>query len=133
MRIFGYALFLGGAFVASVLLHRRVDLWTAGMLAWTGVLAYLGTFTSIEIGSYAWTAIGCIAFVFWGLAEYRTECINMGVAGFSITVMAFYFSSIMDKLDRSFALMVFGVVFLVGGWFLEKMRRQLVARVREAG
>jgi uncharacterized membrane protein len=133
VRIFGYILFLGGAFVVSAVLQRRIDLWTAGMLAWTGVLCSLGAFTSIEIASYVWTVIGCIAFIFWGLAEHRTERINMGVAGFSITVMAFYFSSVMDKLDRSFALMLFGVFFLLGGWFLEKMRRQLVARVREAG
>jgi len=38
----------------------------------------------------------------------------------------FYFSSLFDKLGRSLGLMGLGVLFLLGGWALEKMRRRLI-------
>ena len=129
LRILGYALGLGGAFAVSIALRRRVDFWTAGLLLWTGGLSYLVAYSSLEVVTYLWAAIGCIAMIAWGLAEHRRERINMGVAGFAITVIGFYFSNVMDKLGRSFALMLFGILFLAGGWLLEKTRRQLVARM----
>jgi hypothetical protein len=46
-------------------------------------------------------------------------------------VMWFYFSSIMDKLGRSLGLIMLGVLFLAGGWLLEKMRRKLVGSIPE--
>jgi len=65
----------------------------------------------------------------WGLLERRRERINLGVAGFALTVIIFYFSDVMDKLGRSTSLIGLGVLFLFGGWVLERTRRQLVARV----
>ena len=53
-------------------------------------------------------------------------------AAFALTVMWFYFSDIMGKLDRALGLIVLGVLFLAGGWVLEKARRRLVARILEA-
>jgi hypothetical protein len=49
-----------------------------------------------------------------------------------LTVAFFYFSSIMDKLGRSASLIGLGVLFLLGGWALERTRRRLIARL-EAG
>jgi len=34
----------------------------------------------------------------------------------------------MDKLGRSASLVGFGLLFLLGGWKLEQLRRKLVAR-----
>ena len=65
----------------------------------------------------------------WGLLEQRRERINLGVAGFALTVIIFYFSDVMDKLGRSASLIGLGALFLFGGWVLERTRRQLVARV----
>jgi hypothetical protein len=48
-------------------------------------------------------------------------------------VLVFYFSNVMDKLDRSMSLIGFGLVFLAGGWLLEKTRRKLVVRAKAAG
>lgn len=56
---------------------------------------------------------------------------NLGVAGFGLTVLVFYFSNVMDKLVRSLSLVALGVLFLAGGWALEQLRRRLMARVRE--
>jgi len=44
--------------------------------------------------------------------------------------MTFYFSNVMDKLDRSASLIGLGVLFLGMGWALERTRRKLVARVQ---
>ena len=57
--------------------------------------------------------------------------VNYGIAAFALTVMWFYFSDIMGKLDRSLGLIVLGVLFLAGGWALEKMRRRLVGHIAE--
>jgi uncharacterized membrane protein len=54
------------------------------------------------------------------------------MAGFAITVLTFYFSSVMDMLGRSASLIGLGLLFLAGGWGLEKMRRRLVAQVRQS-
>jgi hypothetical protein len=44
-------------------------------------------------------------------------------------VMWFYFSSVMDKLDRSLGLILLGILFLAGGWALEHTRRRLIASI----
>ena len=51
---------------------------------------------------------------------------------FGITVLAFYFSTVMDKLGRSASLIGFGLLFLAGGWALERARRRLVRVARGA-
>jgi len=55
--------------------------------------------------------------------------INYGVVCFALSVLWFYFSSVMGKLGRSFSLMLLGVLFLGGGWLLEKTRRKLVQHI----
>lgn len=82
-----------------------------------------------ELGAYAMCALGAIGLIAWGLKEASKERINLGVAGFALTVFVFYFSNVMDKLGRSASLIGLGVLFLLGGWALEKVRRRLVARL----
>ena len=74
-------------------------------------------------------SLGAIGLIAWGLKEASKERINLGVAGFALTVFVFYFSNVMDKLGRSASLIGLGVLFLLGGWALEKVRRRLVARL----
>ena len=83
-----------------------------------------------NLTSYALCTLAAIGLVMWGLQETRRERINLGIAGFAITIIVFYFSTVMGKLGRSASLIGFGVLFLVGGWQLEKLRRKLVARTR---
>lgn len=82
-------------------------------------------------------AYGCVAMVsaflaWWGVQQRSRAVTNYGVVCFAITVMWFYFSSVMDKLERSFSLMMLGTLFLGGGWLLEKMRRKLMRHIEEA-
>ncbi len=79
---------------------------------------------------YAWWGLGSVALVAWGLHDGRSERINMGAALFAVTVLAFYFSEIMDKLGRSASLVGLGLLFLGGGWALERTRRRLVKRAQ---
>jgi uncharacterized membrane protein len=84
-----------------------------------------------ELGLYGICALGSIGLIAWGLNEARKERINLGVAGFALTVLFFYFSNVMDKLGRSASLIGLGLLFLLGGWLLERTRRQLVARLEK--
>lgn len=76
-------------------------------------------------------AMACF-FAWWGVHERSKELINYGMIAFALTVLWFYFSNFMDKLNRSLSLIVLGVLFLGGGWALEKLRRRMVRRVKEA-
>jgi uncharacterized membrane protein len=78
---------------------------------------------------YASCALGSVALVAWGHYEKRKERINLGVAGFAISILFFYFDSFMDKLGRSASLLILGVLCLAGGYVLEVSRRRLMARM----
>ena len=84
-----------------------------------------------ELAPYGMCALGSIGLIAWGLKEARKERINLGVAAFALTILFFYFSNVMDKLGRSASLIGLGLLFLLGGWLLEKTRRQLVARLEK--
>jgi uncharacterized membrane protein len=79
--------------------------------------------------SYALVALVAAFLAWWGVQQRCRAVINYGVVGFALTILWFYFSSVMGKLERSFSLIVLGVLFLGGGWILEKIRRRLVRRV----
>ncbi|MBI1752362.1 MAG: DUF2157 domain-containing protein [Acidobacteria bacterium] len=109
-----------------------------GKAAWMNLVAagwawMLGIMPSSELPLYAWCALGAVGLVFWGLHESRRERVNLGVVGFALTLLFFYFSSVMDKLGRSFGLMGLGLLFLLGGWQLERLRRNLNARIAAGG
>jgi len=84
-----------------------------------------------DLGHYLACALGAIGLIAWGLKEARKERINLGVAAFALTVIYFYFSSVMDKLGRAASLIGLGWLFLLGGWLLEKARRRLVAQLEK--
>jgi hypothetical protein len=65
----------------------------------------------------------------WGLHEQRQLTVNIGVLAFALTVLFFYFDSLFDKLGRSLGLIALGILFIGGGWWLERMRRRLIGRI----
>ena len=79
---------------------------------------------------YLWWAISGLLLVAWGLRDGRGERINLGFATLALTLLAFYGAEVMDKLGRSASLMGLGLLFLVGGWALERLRRRLLGRLR---
>jgi uncharacterized membrane protein len=78
---------------------------------------------------YLLCAIGTIGLVVWGLREKRKERLNLGIAGFAITVLFFYFDNFMGKIGRSASLLLLGLLCLAGGYALETTRRKLVRRM----
>ena len=113
-------------------LLRGKDAWPNGVAAvWVLVLIALAQ-SKVDVPLYLWCAVGSAGLAGWGLQDGRGERINLGVAGFAVTVLVFYFSSVMDKLGRSASLIVLGLLFLGGGWLLERTRRRLVAQARGA-
>jgi uncharacterized membrane protein len=127
-----------GAPLGLALLLRRTASWmnavsAAGVLS-LGLVMPHRTFrwNSWDVlGVYVWAAIGAFGVIAWGVAERRRERINLGVAGFGITVLFFYFSNVMDKLGRAASLLGIGALLIFGGWGLERARRSLVARLQE--
>jgi hypothetical protein len=79
---------------------------------------------------YLWWASSGLLLVAWGLRDSRAERINFGIATLAATLLAFYGSEVMDKLGRSASLAGLGLLFLVGGWGLERLRRRLLTRLR---
>jgi MFS family permease len=130
--------------LALALVLRKSAAWV-NLVAAVWVLM-IGTFSPVNLGAtgslaayawnslgiYFWAGVGALGLVAWGLLERQRERINLGVAGFAVTVLIFYFSDVMDKLGRSASLIGMGVLLLFGGWVLERTRRQLVARVQRS-
>ena len=125
-----WALALGVPIGIAWLLRGRDTIWNAAAVFWTLVLAALAGSRPEYLAVYMWCAIGAVGLSLWGIHDARPERINMGIAAFACTVFAFYFSSVMDKIGRSASLMGLGVLFLGGGWILERTRRRLMARIR---
>ena len=73
------------------------------------------------------------AFVcWWGARRAEKALVNLGIAGFAVVVAWFYFSDVFGAMGRSLGLMAMGVLFLAGGWALEKLRRRILARMELA-
>ena len=96
---------------------------------WVVALCMLGRLDA-DLLQFVWWAIGAIGLVAWGVSDGRSERINMGAAIFAATVLTFYFSHVMDKLGRAASLVGFGLLFLAGGWALERARRRLVQQTK---
>jgi uncharacterized membrane protein len=113
--------------VAAVL--RGMDAWPIAVAAaWVAVLTGLGPLHE-DVVVCAWWGLGATGLAAWGVSESRPTMINFGAAAFGITVLTFYFSHVMDMLARSTSLIGLGLLFLTGGWAIERVRRQLVRRI----
>lgn len=68
----------------------------------------------------------------WGIQQASRWLVNLGMVGFALAVGWFYFSNLFDALGRSLGLIGLGILFLAGGWALEKLRRRILARLQPA-
>jgi hypothetical protein len=127
----GWIVALAAPVVVAWWLRGGVPVAVIALGAWTAA----GPFLAAERGviPYLWAGGFSLGLIAWGVVERRTERINLGVAGFALTILIFYFSSVMDRLGRSASLVGLGLLFLGGGWALEQGRRRLVARAAEPG
>ncbi|MGD1108463.1 MAG: DUF2157 domain-containing protein [Terracidiphilus sp.] len=79
--------------------------------------------------AYALVAAFAVFLCWWGVRLVSRALVNFGLVAFAAAVGWFYFSDIMNKLNRSLGLIGLGILFLAGGWVLEKMRRRILARM----
>jgi hypothetical protein len=89
------------------------------------------TYSEPNLVAHALVAAFAVFVIWWGVRRASKALVNLGMIGFAIAVGWFYFSDIFDKVGRSLGLIGLGVLFLAGGWALEKMRRRLLARMHE--
>jgi uncharacterized membrane protein len=129
--VIGWIAALGLPLMLGSLIRRDQVTRYVGAVAWAGMLSWISTLLDIEknILFYLWCLLGSIGMIWWGVDDRRKERINLGMAGFAITLLGFYFSSVLDKFGRSTALIAMGLIFLVGGYYMERLRRRLIAQV----
>jgi len=126
----GWAIALAVAAGLMYWLHRERAWVTAAFAVWVMVLQ-AAVLNRAEIPVYLLCAAGAGALVFYGWWESRVERINLGMAGFVLTVLFFYFARVMDMFGRSLSLIALGVLFLAGGWQIERFRRNLVRSLED--
>jgi uncharacterized membrane protein len=120
-------------FAAAWVMRGRDALYLLIVLAWALLVIQVNSRSDAgELALYGLFAIGAVGIVMWGLREQQRLVVNIGVLGFALAITGFYFSSIFGKLGRSLGLIGMGVLFIGGGWFLERTRRRLLGRIERS-
>lgn len=113
------------AVVFSVALPWCQHLWIDRNGAEFGIRP--GTRNEANLAAHALVAAFAICIIWWGVRRVSRALVNLGMVYFAIAVGWFYFSNILDKMGRSLGLIGLGILFLAGGWLLERTRRRLLA------
>jgi hypothetical protein len=122
--------------IALGIVYAIVLPWCNRTRTWTETIGTdQHTFTGIEpnLASHAVLAFFAVFLCFWGVRIVSRALVNLGVVYFALAVARFYFSDIFNKVDRSVGLIGLGVLFLAGGWALEKTRRRLMSHMNQPG
>ncbi len=135
ISLLGYFAAYVPALALAAIMRKKQAIPIFVAAAWVFVLAMVSRGENPEhnMGVYLWVALGACALCYWGMHENRRLFINFGTAIFALDVMTFYFSDVLDKLGRSMGLILLGVIFLAGGWVLNRLRTDLIARAAAAG
>lgn len=108
---------------------RGRESWPAfGWALWAILQAVLAS-RRMTVSSHLLAGAASIALTWWGIVELRKERVNLGITGFVITVMSFYSIYFIDAINRSLGLIGLGLLFLLGGWQLERLRRKLMRQI----
>jgi len=110
-------------------------------IAFVIALPYCHRAVLLRNGSYAYgdpsllahalVAAFAVFLCWWGVRLLSRALVNLGIVGFAAAVLWFYFSNIYNDHERALGLIGLGVLFLAGGWALEKMRRRILARMAQ--
>jgi uncharacterized membrane protein len=132
LMAFGWSVALLVPLVVAYALRGRAAWMNAVAAIWVLAL-HASVQARMDVLIYAVCGIGSAAMVAWGIREFRAERINLGMGGFALTIVFFFFSSVMDRLGRSASLISLGIVCVAGGWYWERLRRRLVSRLASGG
>lgn len=69
-----------------------------------------------------------IGLIISGLTEHKIFYVNTAFVIFTITLISRYFDTFWSLLDRSLFFIIGGLLLIIGGFWLEKKRRQLSSR-----
>jgi len=94
-----------------------------------GAYSYKEPRVGPNLAAHALVAAFAVLISWWGVRQASRLLVNLGIVGFAVAVGWFYFSDIFDKMGRSLGLIGLGILFLVGGWALEKTRRGVLSRM----
>jgi uncharacterized membrane protein len=133
------ALTLALGWLVAAALPLAVGYWLRGRGAWPLLLA-LAFAVAVTHLFDAWTTLqhlavhaayllAAVGLTVWGVREAHRLRVNVGVLAFALTVLSFYYSSVFDRIGRSLGLVALGVLFVGGGWLLERTRRRLLDRI----
>jgi len=129
----GWTVAIGLPLLLAWLLRHREGWPVAVAAVLAGLAVALDPSITLErLAIYLLYAIASVGLVAWGLRERQRLRINLGVLGFSLTLLAFYFSSLFDMLGRAAGLIGMGLLCIAGGWLAERVRRRLIARLERA-
>lgn len=128
--ILGWGLAMGLPLGVAFLLRAGSVAPVATGIAWAaiGVTVVAGAH---GVAPFLWCAVLALGLIGWGVKDRRELLVNLGIAGFALTVTIYYFSDVMDRLGRSASLVGMGLLFLGGGYLLGRARRGLLARLEE--
>ena len=134
LLVAGWSLAIALPLTIAIALRGRAAAYLLIAAAWSLVVSQVDTSQDAgELGLYALLAVGAAGIVLWGVKDQQRLAVNVGVLGFALAIFGFYFSSIFGKLDRALGLIGIGVIFIGGGWLLERTRRSLLARFGKGG
>jgi uncharacterized membrane protein len=74
--------------------------------------------------------VGIVGLIFLGYFRGQELFINLALIFFGVEVVTRYFEYSFELLDRSMVFIVAGIILLLGGFLLERGRRQVVNRLR---
>jgi uncharacterized membrane protein len=130
--------FASAGWGVAIVLPLAVGVLLRGRAAWPLLvgLAFVITLTLLDddrsshrLLVHLMCAGASAGLVAWGLRESHALRVNLGVLGFALSVLWFYYDGLFDRLGRSLGLVVLGVLFIGGGWWLERTRRRLLGRI----
>lgn len=115
-------------------LRRKEAVFMVAPIIWVLAIGRLDPQEELQfLAMLALFALGSVGIVLWGLRDRAPLSVNLGVAGFALSILVFYFASdLFSKLGRSVGLIVTGLLFIGGGWLLERTRRTIIGRIDEA-
>jgi hypothetical protein len=136
LTVLGYA----GAYVPALALaavsRKKNSIPVFLAAAWVSVLGILSRVDPPGHSPWIhlWVALGACGLCYWGMRDNRKLFINYGTAIFALNVITFCFDDLWDlDLGRSMGLILMGLIFLAGGWVLNRLRNDLIARADAAG
>jgi len=96
---------------------------------WNGVKNETYTHSAPSLLAHALIAAYAGFLAWWGVRQSSKTLVNYGIVAFAVSITWFFFADIFSKLGRSVGLIALGILFVAGGWALERTRRRLIAQM----